>query len=671
MAKKTKHSRTSPKAGAAAADARQTASVSSAALEPDLECQGRDHETVRAPRTPASGVKSRPRYWMHGALLAVVAGLCAILYAWTADFPMVFDDGVYIQNNPLLKDAGSFGYLADFREFANKPGKMGLELDLATNFILRPVAYATFHLNYLLDGFAPRWYRLFNVAVHAGTSVLIYALLGLMLGRSAKNTGLSRQSITFIAATAALLFAVHPLATESVTYIAQRFTSLSAFFYVLALLAHFSANTVQTRARRWVLRGGAVIATVLGMLTKECTFTVPLMAVLLDWLLMGETLKKSLRKAAALLLCLPIIPVQVMLVSWAQNDGVFDLNHSVNLTNLKDTPWVHWQYAITQLTVVLSYLRRMFWPVDQNLDPEWPLYRSPLDAPVLGAVAVFAAMVGGTWYLYRRFRHDVRFACIFAFVLWYFATIVISSGLVPLPDLMAEHRSYLPSLGIFAAAACLLDWLRTCRIRLPINRALAPTVAVLCISALAVTTFRRNEVWSNKISLWEDTVAKSPTRYRAWNNLGAAYQTTRRYDDAMRCFKKALEIEPRYEVPYLNTAICLNILNRHQEALDELNRLIKVSSKTDKNLDVQYQYGLALLGIGQVDKGMKLLQEITVAVPSHRPSQVMVGFIYSRSNRPREALKYWKHAVSIAPASPELAKLMRQAEESVNSMAVD
>jgi hypothetical protein len=620
--------------------------------------------------TPAAAVeKPRYRYWLHGALAAVVVGLCAIMYGWTSDFPMVFDDGVYLQNNPLLTDASSFGYLADFREFANKPGKMGLELDLATNFILRPVAYATFHLNYLLDGFNPRWYRVFNIVVHMATSILIYALFSFLLSRSTKGLSLSRQSVTFISATTALLFACHPLATESVTYIAQRFTSLGAFFYILVLLLHFRANEVQTRARRWVLRGAAFIAVVLGMLTKECNFTVPLMAVMLDWLIMGSTLKKSLHRATALLLCLPLIPVQVMLVSWAQNDGVFTLNHSINLTNLKDLPWNHWDYVVTQLTVILSYLRRLFWPADMNIDPEWPLYQSLLQGPVLLALGVFTAMIVGSWLLYRRYRQDTRFACIFAFTLWFFGTIVISSGLVPLPDLMAEHRAYLPSLGIFAAVACILDRLRTSRLAGRSARILVPVVAIVCATAFSYTTFQRNKVWSTRIGLWEDTVAKSPGKYRAWNNLGAAYQASGKYDEAMSSFKRAKELEPRYEVPYLNTAICLNILNRNKEALDELNSLIKVSVNTGKNLDVQYQYGLALLGIGQVDKGMNLLQKIAEAVPEHRPSHVMVGFVYSRNNMPRRALKYWKQAVALGEPSPELAKLIKQTEAQARKKA--
>ncbi len=219
----------------------------------------------QAAATSALEISGRPDLgilpcWLHGAVALTLAGVCALLYAWTADFPMEFDDVVYLQNNPLVRDAASFGYLSDVREFVARPFKTGLEPDLATNFILRPAAYLTFHLNYLFDGYNPRWYRAVNIAVHAGNAILIYALLTMLLGGGRRKHELSRASVAFIAATAALLFAAHPLATESVTYVVQRFTSLGAFFYLLTLWIYFVAGTVNQRAARWLLTGvGSVL----------------------------------------------------------------------------------------------------------------------------------------------------------------------------------------------------------------------------------------------------------------------------------------------------------------------------------------------------------------------------------------------------------------------------
>ncbi|HEY1050428.1 MAG TPA: hypothetical protein VGE39_11755, partial [Prosthecobacter sp.] len=252
------------------------------------------------------------RRWPHAVVAALLMALCAGLYGWTADFPMVFDDHMYMKDNMFFRDSASFSYPAHFTEFVSRPAKLGIDPDLAVNFVLRPVAYASLHLNYLMDGFRPRWFRVVNIIIHAATALLIYALLRLLLKRSPHAGALSKGSAFFIPLTAAALFAAHPLATESVTYIIQRFTSLSALFYLLTLWLYFLSLQGSSRAGRVVLRVVAVAVLLAGMLTKECTFTAPLVAVMLDILVLGTRWRTAARRAWPLLLCLPLIPALVL-----------------------------------------------------------------------------------------------------------------------------------------------------------------------------------------------------------------------------------------------------------------------------------------------------------------------------------------------------------------------
>ena len=169
--------------------------------------------------TGAVSQKQSPisRKGMHFIAALVLAGACSLLYGWTLNFPMVFDDHLYLKNNPLVKDSASFTYAADFQNFATWPARHGMEPDLATNFILRPVAYATFFANYALDGFDPAGWRVINILVHVANAWLIYALLTLLLSQAA-GRALPQRSVGFIAFTASALFAVHPMAIESVTF---------------------------------------------------------------------------------------------------------------------------------------------------------------------------------------------------------------------------------------------------------------------------------------------------------------------------------------------------------------------------------------------------------------------------------------------------------------------
>lgn len=604
--------------------------------------------------------------WPHVAAMAVLTAFCAILYAWTLNFPMVFDDHLYLKNNPLVKDAASFGYAADFQNFASWPARHGLEPDLATNFILRPVAYATFYANYVFDEFNPFWWRLVNIGVHVANAWLMYALLTLLLSQAA-GSRLQRGSIFFISLTGSALFAVHPMAIESVTYIVQRFTSLGAFFFLLTLVLHFMAAVVKVRHWRCCLRVGAVLALILGMQTKECTFTAPMIAMLLDGVLLRSPWRQAFKRALPLLLCLPIIPVLVVLVAWAQNGGVFSWSAAIHITNSKDEPMSYWHYLFSQIPIVVEYLRLLVWPAGLNLDPDRPLHRSLFAVPVLLGLGIIAALLAGTGWLRHRFQDDPRLTALQVFTLWFFATVVVSSGMVPLPDLMAEHRAYLPSIGIFAAIACLLDLARTSRWHPKLTRWSVPASALVLCVALSVATWQRNEVWSSSISLWENTLAKSPGKCRIWNNLAVAYAEGNCQDKAVPCFEKAVALEPRYVTAHINLISTLNAMARYQDALKACLQLLHDVPLARQSVDVQCHMGIALIGSGQVDKGKEFLKEVVSVAPRHRQSHIILGAVYQQLGRPQKALFHWEQAVQIAPAEPQLAQLIQSTQ---NQMSV-
>lgn len=575
---------------------------------------------------------------------------------------MVFDDHTYLKDNPFFRDASGFSYTTNFEEFANRPAKMGSDPDYAVNFILRPVAYASFYLNYMLDGFHPRWFRVFNIGIHAANALLIYALLNVLLRRFVAEGGLKRSSVLFIASTSALLFAAHPLAIESVTYIIQRFTSLVVLFSLLALWLYFTSLTAKSRFSLWGLRFCSVVALLLAMQTKECSFTIPFMAVLLDWLVLGSRLRQAIIRALPLLLCAPLIPILVALTATAQHGGDFGWANAINIVNSRDEPLQHWHYIVTELTVLVHYLRLMFWPMGLNLDPEWPKYESLGEGPVLMALGVLTALLTATWWMFRRFRSDARFALGFVFTLWFFITVSVSSGLVPLPDFMAEHRSYMPSIGIFVLVSCLLDWLRNVSAHPRFVRVMAPAVVVLCVGALSWKTCLRNEVWRISKSLWKNTVEKSPGKFRTWGNLGAAYADIGRDEDAVRCYREALKVEPRFQNGLLNLSNSLLRLNRPKESLDTTMKLIQMDQTANTKPPVVFTLGLGLASLGRFDEAAASFRSILEALPNDVQTRKAIGIVYLQTGRPHRALKHFNHAASVQPSDLDLQKLIKAAE---------
>lgn len=597
--------------------------------------------------------------WRPVAVAALLlATVCVVLYGRTLDFPMVFDDEMYLKNNPVSRDPASFSYYANFTEFANKPGKMGLDPDLATNFIMRPVAYATFYLNYWLDGYQPRWYHVINIAIHAANALLVAGLIGLLLVRM----GLAQSSVRFISLTAALLFAAHPLATESVTYIVQRFTSLGAFFYLLTLLLYFAAARIEGRGLRWSVRALSVLVLLLGMQTNESTFTAPLVVVLLDVVLLRTPWCAALKGALPLLCCLPVIPVLVFAVSAAQKDGL-SWHWAVNITNSKDDPWPYAHYLITQSTVVLGYLRRLFWPSDMNLDPSWTLHRSLLEWPVLRALSIFGTLLAAAGWMLRRRSMDARYALPLVLLVWFLITVFPSSGLVPLPDLMAEHRCYLASIGIFVGMALGLDALRTWTAGRAWLRWSAPALAASVIVAFGIATWQRNEVWRSSVSLWEDTTAKSPGKFRVWANLAVAYAVEGRYEEALACSRKAEALEPRFVRAFIQTVSYLNALNRSQETVAAIQQKVTATPSLGTVADIQYHYAVARYNTGSMEDGFHRLQALVEAAPQHALGHIALGLIYKAQNRQDMALKHMKQAIVLQPSNAMLASLIAETEK--------
>ncbi len=611
---------------------------------------------------PAPVPLPTPRAWKVPALIVLV---CAALYGWTLPFPMVFDDDTYLLNNPFFR-AESFGYPFRFHDFVNAPKQMGLDHDLAVNFVTRPVSYATFYLNHALGGWNTWGFRLVNVLIHTANSLLLWAVLRLLMSRLTKAGKITEASTDFIPAAAALLFAAHPLAVESVTYIVQRFTSLAAFWSLLAAWLYFrSTEDGFEKARVIRFRASSAVAMLLGMLTKECAVITPLLIVLLDVLVAGIAWKTSLRRTLPLLATLPVIPLLVLMSSAALNGGSLDLSAGLNIVNSREEPVTHLQYLLTQLTVIAHYLRLILWPSGQNIDPAWETHSTLLSWPVAGALLLHLGLITLTALAFRRWRQvDGRARLGHAAVLWFYLGISISSGLVPLPDMVAEHRSYLPSAGIFIVLACLFDLLREKMAERP---QVFQAIAAGLVLALGTATVLRNLVWSSAETLWADASEKSPGKYRVWSNLGVALTTKGSEKEAAECFRKSVEIEPAFSNGVLNLSNSLLRLGRPQEAISEIDRLNEHSPASATAPAMLYTKALGFFKTGKTGEAAEILAEVLQKDPANAFTHRLLGIIRSQQGRLRESLTHLREASRQMPGDADLRSQVEKLEQHLAS----
>lgn len=598
----------------------------------------------------------------HLGLLGGIALLCVALYGKTLHYPFIFDDQFYLETNPIYKDLSHFLGASDFQTAATQAQTLKLDPDLSTNFVLRQFSYLTFYWDYKAHGLNPSGYRLENILLHWCNAWLVFLLATQLLRRSRSAESLAPSSARFIPLVASLLFLVHPLQTESVTYVVQRFTSLGTFFYLGTLIAYFQSRGAQRPLGTWTWRVVSVLALLLGMLSKEIVFTAPLMVVALECLLMRTPWRQALKQAAAHLLFLPLIPVLVLMASAAQHHGKLSLANAYNIVNPIFTPVSPWTYVLTQTHVLVRYVTLFFAPFGLNVDHDYPLTSSLLDPRVWGALLLITGTIAAAVWTFRRYK-DVRVSVLCVGSGWFLLTAFVPAGLIPLPDVMAEHRTYLPSVGLLIAAACALDLWRTRWMGRPWLSALAPAAAVVAVLVLSGLTNIRNEVWSSRVNLWQDTVAKSPNKSRSWYNLGMVQYEMGQKEAAVESLQRAVNLDGSFGFAYLSLGAYQADLGHPDDAIDTFHKGIALFPSSSK---LYYNLGVMTYRQGRVGEARDAFEKAVHWEPEDRGSRLWLARICEEGHDHEAALSHLQIADTLQPGDAQLHAAMSQIQQEIN-----
>ncbi|HZZ85239.1 MAG TPA: tetratricopeptide repeat protein [Anaeromyxobacteraceae bacterium] len=513
----------------------------------------------------------------HWPRLLCVALLGLAVYASSFHVPFVADDATIVDNG-LLHDLGN--YLGSWRGYEALPN--------------RYLAYLTFALNYRFGGLEVAGYHAVNLAIHLANAGLVYALVALAFRTPRLRGSTLAPTAGNVALLAAALFVAHPLQTGAVTYVVQRIASLATLFYLLAA-AQYLAWRLRQEGGSATRAGGAaryllLLATVLlAMKTKEIAFTLPLALVLLELSFFGRPSRRTALALLPLLATLAVIPLTMLglrtpAAALSRAEGVVRAGGQSRL-----------EYLVTQLAVIGTYLRLLVLPVGQNLDYDYPLYRSPLAPEVAGPLLVILALLGVAALLYRRTGPaaarpaDPAWRLVAFGICWFFLALAVESSVVPIDDVIFEHRVYLPSAGLFAAAsAAALSLLAP--LPRPGRRALAAALAGWVL-ALSVATVLRNRVWGSAVSLWADTAAKSPGKSRARLNLGKALVEAGDPSAAIPEYLAAARLDPRSPDARNDLGVALFQVGRYDEAIAQLRTAILLAPDyADAHLNLGMAY---------------------------------------------------------------------------------
>lgn len=506
-------------------------------------------------------------------LVFIVAG--AAIYGFTLSYPFVFDDRVYVMKNIFIRGPEAFINLLDLDSLVNNYLHRLSNPDMTISFVLRPVAYLTFFLNYLFGGNSPAGFRLVNIALHIVNAIMLYSLLSFIIRHRSGEAGLARFiTIPFFAA---LIFLLHPLQTQSVTYITQRFASLGTCFYLATMLLYLHSVYSSTGTRKWTYIG-SVIALLMGLMTRESVLTAPFALVMAELILMRSPLRPALLRLAAHFCCLLLIPLR--LFSLAKEIKETNLLFNVDFDLISEV-YTRSEYAITQLRVILSYFRLFILPYNQNFDPDYPLYSSLLNPEIIISILIWTAFILAGVQLLRRKERTICTDLTAFSIFWFPLALSVSSSFLPLTDLMFEHRTYLPSLAFFTGMIAYLHH----RVSSPekLHRQLFIGCLLCCSALYGVLTVQRNQVYSSRISIWKDTVRKSPNKNRPFLALGNSYLAKQQYAKAEFCYKKAMELDPEQTQSYVGLGNTYVKMGLTKEAI-KLYRVYLATYPPDKRI---------------------------------------------------------------------------------------
>ena len=500
----------------------------------------------------------------------------------------------------------------------------------------RAITDLTFAANYAVGRLDAWGYHLVNLVIHVLAAMTLFGLIRrtLLLPRLRRTFA---HASPWIALTVALIWLVHPLQTQSVTYIIQRAEALMGLFYLLTLYCVLRGARSLTS---WPWYIAAIFACAMGMGSKAVMVTAPIAVLLFDRTFLTDSLKHALSRRAGLYLGLAASWV-ILLVNGVITGLVApnDPTPTVGFAGTSTTPAV---YLMTQTGVILHYIKLALWPRDLVLDYAWTPIRDPANA-VWPIVIVAAVVLWTLWALFRR--QSLGWVAAF-----FFLVLLPTSSFIPLQDPILEHRMYLSlaSIVLFGVVGCylILRDLTQQKSYSPTRLAVGTLLTATAVAALAGRTSARNRDYRNAETMWADVLAKRPHNARAHLGLGVAAFNRGDNESAERHLQNALSIDRHYGDAWYNLGNVLLQFERFDDAADAFRQSIEYGVPTAGKY---YNLGLALKKGRRIEEAISAYSRAIWQAPDDPKAYLNIGNAYLEIGFFNEAVAYYDDALDLRP----------------------
>jgi tetratricopeptide (TPR) repeat protein len=444
----------------------------------------------------------------------------------------------------------------------------------------RWITYWLNAIHFSIGRFDPFSYRLGNLIIHTMNGLLTFCVITLALTNLKKESFFKSYALA-IASITALLFLLHPVQTQTVSYVIQGelegLAMLATTSMTLCFLIFCRVQSVPVKSIALAL---LYVFGFFSCYTKEIAIVAPALIMIVDWFFVAQgewiSFKKRLWLHATI-----FGEVLFLYRSWFGHFGnILTLNSEAHnnignvITKNPADKILPYDFFISQFKVILHYLWMFIWPFSISVEYDWVLSRS-FFAP--DSFFPFLILVGIAYLIIRALLRDYANPIAFGMI-WFFICVAPRSSIVPSSELLADYKTYMSSLGWLFVIACALVCLyhaitqssqRTLLVQYPVHG------CMICAFILALpfgtATYFRNQVWSSGIEFWGNIIKNAPGKARAYNNYGVELSLgQKKYREAIPYFKKAIAMDRKYPDPCNNLAVCYGSLERVDEAIEAI-----------------------------------------------------------------------------------------------------